>query len=243
MLQSAKAAGRLALLQYTANWCPPCKAITPAVNRLSRMEKDVVFMRVDIDRVPMVAQVMSVRQLPTFTLFWEGQRVADYPGTNISEVLRLIRKHKPAPPPRGFLGRLVGGVVRVTVIAAAGLGVFVAVKSRKAEYTLPAVAGMGPWSLGPWAPGSSTAAAEGAGATAVAQAGGVTAAADGADGAEAGNDAEAEAAARATVAAMQAAAAPVAVTTAPAAGAAAAEGDDDYGLYEDSDDDYEDGED
>ena len=31
--------------------------VTPAINRLSRMEKDVVFMRVDIDRVPMVAQV------------------------------------------------------------------------------------------------------------------------------------------------------------------------------------------
>ena len=55
----SQSANKLALLQYTANWCHPCKVVTPAINRLSRMEKDVVFMRVDIDRVPMVAQVRA----------------------------------------------------------------------------------------------------------------------------------------------------------------------------------------
>ena len=44
---------------------------------------------------------MAVRQLPTFTIFANGQKLTDYVGTSVSEVARLLRKHKPARRRRG----------------------------------------------------------------------------------------------------------------------------------------------
>ena len=60
---------------------------------------------------------MAVRQLPTFTIFANGQKLTDYVGTSVSEVARLLRKHKPAPPPAGPLARVLGSLVRLTILA------------------------------------------------------------------------------------------------------------------------------
>ena len=51
---------QLLVVQFTAAWCMPCKAIANSMNQLSRRESDVVFLKVDIDRGSAIATQLFV---------------------------------------------------------------------------------------------------------------------------------------------------------------------------------------
>lgn len=65
------------LIEFTADWCAPCKQIAPEVEAFAReVEGKIKVLKVDIDRSPVIAQQLRVQSVPTFMLFAE-QRVAD----------------------------------------------------------------------------------------------------------------------------------------------------------------------
>lgn len=65
------------VVQFTADWCEPCKKIAPEVEAFSKEMKDQVkVVRVDVDRSPVLAQKLRVQSVPTFMLVAQ-QRVVD----------------------------------------------------------------------------------------------------------------------------------------------------------------------
>lgn len=65
------------LLEFTADWCEPCKAIAPDVEAFaSEMAGKVKVLKVDIDKSPFIAKQLRIQSVPTFMLFAQG-RVAD----------------------------------------------------------------------------------------------------------------------------------------------------------------------
>lgn len=65
------------VVQFTAEWCEPCKKIAPEVESFAReMKEQVKVVRVDVDRAPVLAQRLRVQSVPTFMLV-AGQRVVD----------------------------------------------------------------------------------------------------------------------------------------------------------------------
>lgn len=67
------------VLYYTASWCPPCKAIAPIFEKLSKEHKDITFVKIDVDALPEAADFAKIRSVPTF-LFRNNQ-------ANIAEVI------------------------------------------------------------------------------------------------------------------------------------------------------------
>lgn len=64
------------LLQFTADWCQPCKAIAPDVQAFAdEMVGKAKVVKVDIDRSPMVARQLRIQSVPTFMLFVQGRPV------------------------------------------------------------------------------------------------------------------------------------------------------------------------
>jgi thioredoxin 1 len=64
------------LLDFTAEWCPPCKMLEPIVDEIAK--KYAAFMRVgklDIDANPDLPEMFDVWGFPTLILFKEGQPV------------------------------------------------------------------------------------------------------------------------------------------------------------------------
>ena len=57
------------VLYFTATWCPPCKAIAPVYEELSKKYPDVAFGKVDVDENSDAALDFEVRAVPTFVLF------------------------------------------------------------------------------------------------------------------------------------------------------------------------------
>ncbi len=61
------------VLQFTADWCQPCKKIAPEVEAFAReMEGKCKVVRIDVDRAPVIAQQLRVQSVPTFMVVAEG---------------------------------------------------------------------------------------------------------------------------------------------------------------------------
>lgn len=66
-----------ALVQFTADWCQPCKTIAPEVEAFAaEMEPKLKVLRVDIDKSQALARQLRIQSVPTFMLFVD-QRLGD----------------------------------------------------------------------------------------------------------------------------------------------------------------------
>lgn len=60
------------VLDFSATWCGPCKRMFPILKAAVVKFPNVLFMKVDIDKLPELAQTYSIRGVPTF-LFIDGK--------------------------------------------------------------------------------------------------------------------------------------------------------------------------
>lgn len=67
------------LVQFTAEWCGPCKTVAPEVEALSHeLEGKAKIVKVDIDKSQLIARQMRVQSVPAFAVFHQG-RPTGYP--------------------------------------------------------------------------------------------------------------------------------------------------------------------
>lgn len=75
----------LVLIDFYANWCGPCKMMSPIVEKLSE-DRSLKVAKVDVDKCPEIARKYAVMSIPTLILFKNGVEVAKKIGY-IPEVL------------------------------------------------------------------------------------------------------------------------------------------------------------
>lgn len=70
-------ASGLVLVDYSADWCGPCKMIAPVLDEIAdSYEGRVLIAKVDVDANREVAEKQGIRGVPTLMLFRDG-KVAD----------------------------------------------------------------------------------------------------------------------------------------------------------------------
>lgn len=95
--------GHLVVVDFYADWCPPCRKLSPVLNDLvAKHEGRVLLGKVDIDKNEQLAQKMKVRNIPDVRLFVDGKQVDRFVGmppvSAIHErVERQLKKLKPRP--------------------------------------------------------------------------------------------------------------------------------------------------
>jgi thioredoxin 1/putative thioredoxin len=96
------------VIEFTADWCAPCKQIAPEVEAFAReTEGKVKVVKVDIDRSPAIAQQLRIQSVPTFIVVAEG-RIADM-------VVGAIKKKKMHELVEPFLPRPAGALKAIEV--------------------------------------------------------------------------------------------------------------------------------
>ncbi len=64
------------LVDFKADWCQPCKMMTPVLKQVKQHYKDQIkIIKIDIDHNPEVARKFGIRGVPTSILFKEGKSV------------------------------------------------------------------------------------------------------------------------------------------------------------------------
>ena len=62
------------LVDFHADWCTPCKIMNPVLKNIkSKLGKDLVILKINIDNNPAVAEKFQVKGVPTFILFRNGE--------------------------------------------------------------------------------------------------------------------------------------------------------------------------
>ncbi len=71
-----KATDKLTLVDFSADWCGPCKMLHPVLDKLTKELSDKVnFLTVDIDKDPAAANQFGVRGVPTMVIFHGGKEI------------------------------------------------------------------------------------------------------------------------------------------------------------------------
>jgi thioredoxin 1 len=69
------------LVDFTASWCGPCKALAPILDQLAGENVErVEVVKVDVDANPELAVRFGIRSVPTLFLFKGGQPVGSQVG-------------------------------------------------------------------------------------------------------------------------------------------------------------------
>ncbi|GIW63424.1 MAG: hypothetical protein KatS3mg091_226 [Patescibacteria group bacterium] len=69
------------IVDFYADWCGPCKITAPIFEELSEELKDKLkFVKINVDENQNLAQQYSVMSIPTFMIFKDGNKVAEFIG-------------------------------------------------------------------------------------------------------------------------------------------------------------------
>ncbi len=79
------------VVDFYADWCGPCKKISPILEKLSDEEKGVAFIKVNSDHSNL-GKEFHVTGLPTVILFVNGQEVNRFVGFKDEEFIRSFIK-------------------------------------------------------------------------------------------------------------------------------------------------------
>ena len=72
IIAGAKDSGRLVVIDFTAQNCPPCKMIAPIYELLSEDFSDTIFLKVDVDKNPETRDKFEIDGWPTFVFIKDG---------------------------------------------------------------------------------------------------------------------------------------------------------------------------
>jgi thioredoxin 1 len=80
------------LVDFTATWCGPCKALAPVVEKIATEHAGKYKVaKVDIDDCPATAQKYGIRSVPTVLVFKAGEKKAQHIGVTTKEnLLKLL---------------------------------------------------------------------------------------------------------------------------------------------------------
>lgn len=82
----------LVVIDFWAEWCGPCKALTPILEKVAAAyaDKGVVLAKVDTDKNQFIAQQFQIKSIPTVYAMFGGQLVADLTSARTESALKAM---------------------------------------------------------------------------------------------------------------------------------------------------------
>ncbi len=83
---------KLVIVDFWAEWCGPCKALTPTLEKVAAdyADKGVVLAKINVDEEQFIASQFQVKSIPTVYAMFQGQPVADLSSARTESQLKQV---------------------------------------------------------------------------------------------------------------------------------------------------------
>ena len=99
----------LVILDFWAEWCGPCKQLTPLLEKVAEdyADRGVVLVKINVDEQKLIAAQFRVQSIPTVYAIFQGQPVADLtPARSESQLTQMLDQILRQLPIKGEAGKL-----------------------------------------------------------------------------------------------------------------------------------------
>lgn len=80
------------VVDFFANWCGPCKMLTPIVEEVSNELEKITFIKVDIDEIESLPRQFDIMSIPTLLVFEKGELIKRHTGyIDKEELVQFIK--------------------------------------------------------------------------------------------------------------------------------------------------------
>ncbi len=84
----------IVVIDFWAEWCGPCRMLSPILEQLSNEMNNVQFKKINVDENPMVASSLGITAIPTVMIYKNGQPVERIIGLLPKEqIKKILSKH------------------------------------------------------------------------------------------------------------------------------------------------------
>ncbi|PVH99471.1 thioredoxin-domain-containing protein [Periconia macrospinosa] len=83
------------IADFYATWCPPCKAIAPVYEQLSKAHSipgKIAFVKVNVDEQQEIAAQNGIQAMPTFLVFKDGKKIEEIKGANPPALKKIVER-------------------------------------------------------------------------------------------------------------------------------------------------------
>ncbi|GAB4508948.1 MAG: hypothetical protein Tsb0026_08330 [Sulfuricaulis sp.] len=85
------------MVDFWADWCPPCRVLTPVLEKIARgLQGEVLLAKVEVDENMHLAGRYKLRGFPTVILFAQGEEAGRFTGARSEQqVHAFLSDHLP----------------------------------------------------------------------------------------------------------------------------------------------------
>ncbi|WP_433613342.1 thioredoxin [Dactylosporangium sp. CA-139114] len=80
----------ITLVDFWASWCGPCRTFAPVYERVSELNPDITFGKVDTEAEQVLAAEFNIRSIPTLMIVRDGVALYSEPGALPQQALESL---------------------------------------------------------------------------------------------------------------------------------------------------------
>jgi thioredoxin 1 len=84
---------KIVFIDFYAEWCGPCKRISPYIDDLSELFDHIKFIKIDVDKMEQLSNSFKIQAMPTFLILKNGKEETRITGADKDKIKKMLLEY------------------------------------------------------------------------------------------------------------------------------------------------------